>query len=309
MTPDHVIFGTGPIGRATMHALVNRGHTVRMINRSGKANVPDGVEVVGGNALNHEFTRSVSVGATAVYQILNPPYYLWAQDFPPLQASVLAAAETNGALFVNMDNVYSYGRQDGERLTELTPENPHTRKGAVRKRMADSLWRARAEGRVRVVSGRASDYFGPGGGESSPLGDRVFPRVLAGKNVSVVGDPGKLHSYTFIPDIGEGLATLALTPEAEGEVWHLPNDPNPQSTRQMIETAYRLAGTRGKVGGIPTVALRVLGLFNRTIREVVEMAYEFDDDFVVDSTKIARLGLTATPIDEGIERTLASYHG
>ncbi|HAM25984.1 MAG TPA: NAD-dependent dehydratase, partial [Microbacteriaceae bacterium] len=49
--------------------------------------------------------------------------------------------------------------------------------------------------------------------------------------------------------------------------------------------------------------------FNRTIREVVEMAYEFDDDFVVDSTKIARLGLTATPIDEGIERTLASYHG
>ncbi|TXN27942.1 NAD-dependent epimerase/dehydratase family protein [Lacisediminihabitans profunda] len=307
MTPDHVIFGTGPVGRATMQALVNRGQSVRMVNRSGRASVPDGVEVVGGDAMNHEFTRSVSVGASTVYQILNPPYYLWAQEFPALQASVLAAAESNGALFVNMDNLYSYGRQDGEPLTELTPENPHTRKGGVRKRMADTLWRARAEGRVRVVSGRASDYFGPGGGESSPLGDRVFPRVLAGKNVSVIGNPDRLHSYTFIPDIGEGLATLALTPEAEGEVWHLPNDPHPQSTRRMIETAYRLAGTTGTVRSIPTVVLRMLGLTNRTIREVVEMAYEFEDDFVVDSTKIARLGITATPIDEAIERTLASY--
>jgi len=36
MTPDHVIFGTGPVGRATMHALVNRGQTVRMINRGGR---------------------------------------------------------------------------------------------------------------------------------------------------------------------------------------------------------------------------------------------------------------------------------
>jgi nucleoside-diphosphate-sugar epimerase len=307
MTPDHVIFGTGPIGRATMHSLLKRGLTVRMVNRSGRADVPDGVEVVGGDARDPSFTRSVSVGAKAVYQILSPPYYLWAREFPPLQTGVLAAAEANGALFVNMDNLYSYGRQDGERFTELTPENPHTRKGEVRKRMADSLWRARGEGRVRAVSGRASDYFGPGGGKSSVLGDRVFPRVLAGQNVSVLGNPDRLHSYTFIPDIGEGLATLALTPEAEGHVWHLPNAQHPQSTRQMIETAYRLAGTTGTVGSIPKIALRMLGLVNRTIRELVEMSYEFEDDFVVDSTKITALGLTATPLDEAIEQTLASY--
>ena len=151
-----------------------------------------------------------------MYQTLNPEYHRWAEDFPPLQRSVLAAAEANGARFVNMDNVYSYGRPGGQPLTEESPQEPHTRKGRVRLDMADELWAAHRAGRVEVVSGRASDYYGPGAGVASPLGDRVLGPVVAGKRVSLFGDPGLVHSYTYLPDIGEGLAVLGTRARGHG---------------------------------------------------------------------------------------------
>ena len=90
--PRHVIFGTGAIGLATLDALLRRGETVRMVNRSGSAPVPDEVEVVGGDAADPEFTIDVTRGAQVVYQTLNPPYSRWVEEFPALQAGVLAAA-------------------------------------------------------------------------------------------------------------------------------------------------------------------------------------------------------------------------
>ncbi len=101
---------------------------------------------------------------------------------------------------------------------------------------------------------------------------------------------------------------LGTDPRAIGRVWHLPNDPQPQSSRQMVQTAFRLAGTTGKVAGTSTWVFRLLGLRDRTIREVVEMAYEFEADFVVDSSAIAtELGVHATPVDEALAITLESY--
>jgi uncharacterized protein YbjT (DUF2867 family) len=70
----HVIFGTGAVGMSVMDALVQRGRRrVRMVNRSGRASVPDGVEVVGGDATDEAFAREASKGASVVYFALNPP--------------------------------------------------------------------------------------------------------------------------------------------------------------------------------------------------------------------------------------------
>ena len=49
-TAQHVIFGTGAIGLATLDALRRRGEPVRLVNRSGSAPVPSDVEVVAGDA-------------------------------------------------------------------------------------------------------------------------------------------------------------------------------------------------------------------------------------------------------------------
>jgi len=57
--------------------------------------------------------------------------------------------------------------------------------------------------------------------------------------------------------------------------------------------------------------LRVLGLVNPIVRELVEMQYQFEEPFIVDSSKIAsKLGVQATPIDKALDDTLSTYrHG
>jgi nucleoside-diphosphate-sugar epimerase len=311
-TPRHVIFGTGAIGLAVLDALRRRGETARLVNRSGTASVPYDVEVIGGDARDPAFATTVAHGAQVIYQTLNPPYAEWTAQFPLLQAGVLAAAEATGARLVSMENVYMYGRPAGRPLTEDRDYQAHTAKGQLRGRMARDLLAAHDAGRVAVAIGRASDYFGSRGGAQSNLGDRVFPAALAGKTATVLGDPDQPHTYTYVPDIGEGLATLGEHPDAPGQVWHLPNDPDTRTTRQLVEIAYRQAGQpRGKLRRLPPVLLRALGLVNPTMRELVEMQYQFEEPFVVDSSKITnKLGVEATPVGEALGTTLQEYrHG
>jgi nucleoside-diphosphate-sugar epimerase len=309
-TPRHVIFGTGAIGLATFEALRRRGETVRLVNRSGHARVPDDVEVIGGDASDPAFTTAVAQGASVLYQTLNPPYHEWSERFPALQAGVLAAAEATGARLVSMENVYMYGRPAGRPLTEDRTYDATTKKGQLRGAMARELLAAHRAGRAQVAIGRASDYFGPHGGAQSNLGDRVFPAAIAGKTATVLGHPDQPHTYTYIPDIGEGLAALGEHPDAPGEVWHLPNDPNTHTTRQLVDLVYRQAGQRrGRLRVLPAPLLRGFAVFNSTVRELVEMQYQFEEPFIVDSSKIAtKIGATATPVEQAIADTLAACH-
>jgi nucleoside-diphosphate-sugar epimerase len=239
------------IGPAILDALRRRGERVRLVNRSGTAPVPDDVEVLGGDASDPAFATAAAKGAQVVYQTLNPPYHQWVELFPGLQASVLAAAQATGARLVSMENVYMYGRPNGQPLTETRPYAADIKKGTLRARMARDLLAAHQAGRVQVAIGRASDYFGPRGGAQSILGDRVIPAALAGKTASVLGDPDQPHTYTYLPDIGEGLAVLGEHPDAPGEVWHLPNDPQTRTTRQLVDTIYQLAASPRPSCGAP----------------------------------------------------------
>ncbi|MDQ0121009.1 nucleoside-diphosphate-sugar epimerase [Pseudarthrobacter defluvii] len=304
----HVIFGTGAIGLATFDALRRRGRTVRLVNRSGHAAVPEGVEVIAGDATDPVFAVHAAQGATVIYQTMNPPYHQWSARFPALQAGVLAAAAATGARLVSMENVYMYGRPAGRPLTEDRPNSAHTKKGRLRSKMADELLDAHRAGRVEVAIGRASDYFGPRGGAQSNLGDRVFPAALAGKTSTVLGDRHHPHTYTYIPDIGEGLAVLGEHPDAPGEIWHLPNDPHTRTTQQLVDTIYRQAGQhRTRVRAVPPLLLRAIALTSPVVRELLEMQYQFEEPFIVDSSKITtRLGVTATPLDQAIAETLNS---
>jgi nucleoside-diphosphate-sugar epimerase len=308
-TARHIIFGTGAIGLATLDALLRRGETVRMINRSGSAPVPDEIQVVGGDAADAQFTIEVTRGAQVIYQTLNPPYSRWVEEFPAMQDGVLAAAQAHEARLVSMENVYMYGRPAGRPLTETRDYAAHTKKGKLRAQMATELLAAHQAGRVAVAIGRASDYFGPRGGAQSNLGDRVFPAALAGKTARVLGDPDQPHTYTYIPDIGEGLAVLGEHLDALGQVWHLPNDPDTRTTRQLCELAFQQADAqRAQVRQIPPLLLRFAALTNPTVRELLEMQYQFAEPFIVDSSKIANaLHVEATPIEQALAGTLATY--
>ena len=63
MSDLHVIFGTGPLGKWTARELLQMGHRVRLVNRSGRAqNLPKSVEVVQGDAYDLERNTVLTQG-------------------------------------------------------------------------------------------------------------------------------------------------------------------------------------------------------------------------------------------------------
>jgi nucleoside-diphosphate-sugar epimerase len=302
----HVVFGTGAVGMSVMDALVHSGRRVRMVNRSGRASVPEGVEVVGGDAADPTFTREASAGASVVYFALNPPYDKWPELFPGLQAGVLEGAASAEAKLIAMENLYMYGSTGGRPLTEDLPYAPNTRKGTVRARMSEELMEAHQSGKVRVAIGRASDFFGPRV-IASAAGEQVFGRAVEGKSAQVAGDPDQPHTYTYAPDIGRGLVALGEHVEALGQVWHLPS-PETLTTRQFVETIFEEVGKPARIQAAPKIVLRVMGLFNPGLREMIEMLYEFEEPFVVDDSKFEQaFGEQATPLKEAIGETVRWY--
>jgi nucleoside-diphosphate-sugar epimerase len=302
----HVVFGAGPVGMSVLDALVKRGRRVRMVNRSGGAGVPEGVEVLGGDATDGAFAREASRGASVVYFALNPPYDKWPELSPGLQAGVLEGAASAGAKLVAMENLYMYGPTDGRPLTEDLPYAANTRKGTVRARMSEELMEAHTSGKVRVAIGRASDFFGPRV-LASAAGEQVFGRAVQGKSAQVAGDPDQPHTYTYAPDIGRGLVVLGEREEALGRAWHLPN-PETVSTRRFVETIFEEVGKPARVQAAPKILLRAMGLFNPGMREMIEMLYEFEEPFVVDDSRFEKaFGEQATPLREAIQRTVRWY--
>ncbi len=301
----HVIFGTGPLGMATMRALMRRGERVRMVNRSGRAALPAGVEVVRGDAYDATSTRAVCAGAAVVYQCAQPAYTAWPAQFPALQAGILAGGEAAGAKLVVAENLYMYGPVNGP-LTEGLPYAATTRKGRVRATMSEALLAAHRAERVRVAIGRASDFYGPGVRDST-LGERVFGPALAGKAASAIGNLDLPHTYTFINDFGAALVTLGERDEALGRAWHVPNAPT-TTTREAITAIYRQLGLPPKMSGMGRLMLTLGGIFIPEARESIEMLYEFQHPFVVDHSDYARIfGDHATPLEEGLRQTIAWY--
>ena len=302
----HVIWGAGPLGMAVMRALTAKGETVRMVNRSGKANVLANVSVVAADAYNLDSAREACQGATVVYQCAKPPNHEWPQKFPPLQANILEATARAAAKLIVGENLYMYGAVPNRPLTEDLPIAATTRKGRTRAQMTEAALAAHRNGKVQVAVGRGSDFFGPGVVESA-MGERAFLPALQGKAASLVGNIDLPHTYTFINDFGKALATLGERDEALGQVWHVPNAET-LTTRQFMTIGFEEIGKPSRMSGMGKLMLRIGGIFIVGARETVEMMYEFEKPFIVDSSKFERaFGERATPHREAIRHTIEWY--
>ncbi len=302
----HVVFGTGQVGRALVSELTKRGLAVRAVSMHRPPSLPEGVDWRCADATDVEAATQAAAGAAVVYQCLNAPYTKWPQLFPPLQRGVLTAAERAGALLVSLENVYAYGPAGPEPMAEDLPLAATTVKGRTRAAMTRELLTASETGRVRIAIGRASDFFGAGVTESA-LGARVFGNALAGRRADFLGNPDLPHTYSYVPDIAAGLATLGTDERAVGRVWHLPG-PETVTTRAILELVAADVGHPVGVRSLPKLAVRALGLVNPMMRALSEMAYEFDAPFVLDTTKYqTTFGIAGTPLVTAIADTIAWY--
>jgi len=308
MPTDHVILGTGAIGRAIAEELVRRGESVRMVNRSGKMDeVPAGVEVVASDLYDPAKVREVTRGAKAVYQSAQPEYFQWPEKFPLLQRSIIDGLADGNAKLVLVENLYMYGETNGKSLTETTPYNAHTHKGRVRAEISQAAFDAHKQGHVRITAGRGGNFFGPWGTDST-MGARAFYPLLQGKPAQLIGRTDLPHTHTFVKDFGKALVILGERQEADGQAWHVPNDRPTMTQAELIRWFAEEAGVEPKISSMGKAMLAIGGLFIPEAKETVEMMYEFEKPFVVDSSKFeTTFGMKATPMREAIKATVEWY--
>jgi nucleoside-diphosphate-sugar epimerase len=302
----HVVVGAGPVGWLTASLLAERGEEVRVITRRGVSPDDPRIERVQADAADPDVLQRLVAGAAVLYDAASPAYHRWVSDWPPLAASLLAAAETSGAVLVTAGNLYGYGPSDHP-MRESDPLSAPSANGRVRAQIWLDALVAHQEGRVRATELRSSDYFGPRV-RLSQLGSRIVPKVLAAKPVSVLGNPDLPHSWTYIADVARALVVLGSDERAWGRAWHTPSNP-PLSQREIVAALCTAAGVEVvRVRAIPSLALWALGVFVPTIREVAEIRYQFDAPFVVDSSAAqTTFGLAPTPMPQALYDTVSWY--
>ena len=302
---QHVIVGAGAIGSATARLLADRGEQVVVVTRSGSGPDLAGVRLVRCDATDTAALTDVSRGAVALYNCAAPAYHRWATDWPPLAAALLDTAQRTGAVLATASNLYSYGAVSAP-MTESTPLQPSGPKGHVRAQMWTEALAGHQAGRVRATEVRASDYIGPGA--QSHLGDRVIPRLLAGKSVQVLPSADALHSWTYVEDVARLLVVVATDERAWGRPWHVPTNA-PRTQRDAVADLAQVAGVEPvKVSEVPALLLRVLALFSRPVRELPEIAYQLKLPFIIDSSAAHHtFGLKPTPWLEVLSATIDHY--
>jgi nucleoside-diphosphate-sugar epimerase len=308
MTDDglHVVFGTGQVGHTLATHLARRGLPVRSVSRSRPQTLSGDIEWRNADVTDLDAATAAAKGASVIYQCLNASYTQWPKLFPPLQRGVLTAAERTGALLVSFENVYGYGPTGGRPMTEDLPLLATTVKGQTRAAMTRELLDAAAAGRVQIAIGRASDFFGAGVTESA-LGKQFFAKAVSGKRADFIGNPDLPHTYSYVPDIAAGLATLGTDARAAGQVWHLPG-PNTGTTRAIAQLVATELGRTVGIRTVPKLLVRTMGLVSPMMRGLAEMSYEFDEPFILDATKFqTTFGTVGTPLATAVADTVAWY--
>ncbi len=238
-----VLGATGGVGQALVQALAAQGAQVRAINRSGRANVPASVEVMAADLTNRESTRAACQRATVVYHCAGLPYHQWAIYMPVMLDNVISAVSATGAKLVYIDNNYMYA-PTSQPLTEESLQAPISRKGKLRKHLAETILAAHAQGQIRATIGRAPDFYGPGV-RTSFVGEQFFTAVVEGRRVPWLGKLDVPHALAFVEDAARGLLVLGTQEEALGQVWHLPTA-QALTGRQYIALASEAVGVQAR---------------------------------------------------------------
>jgi nucleoside-diphosphate-sugar epimerase len=305
-SPLSVVIGaTGATGRLVVRHLARSGARVRAINRSGRASVPPGVELVGVDAADGSQLTEACRGAAVVYHCAMPPITQWREQFPALTDNIIRAAGDAQARLVYADDTWMYGRTT-KPMTEAQALRPASAAGVLRAWLAERILHAHTRGAVRASIARASELYGPG--VTSLIGSNVFSPAAKGRVAVWLGDPDLPITPTYIDDFARALITLGSTAQSEGEVWHVPTPP-PTTGRQFVRLVFTQAGHRTRLVSVGTRTVRLLGLVSPLARQGAEILYQFEQPFVVDGRRfINRFGeLPTTPYERGIGDTLRWY--
>jgi nucleoside-diphosphate-sugar epimerase len=277
---------------------------LRQVSRHPKRiNASD--ELVSADLLNYEQTEKAVAGSEIVYLLAGLKYDIkvWQRDWPVLMRNVIDACKKHHAKLVFFDNVYSYGLVKGP-MSEETPFNPNSRKGEVRAKIAMMLLNEIKAKNLEGMIVRGADFYGPNV-LLSLTHSMVTEKVKSKSTSQWFGNPKLIHTFTYTPDAGKSVALLGNTPFAFNQTWHALTSKEKITGEEYVRIACELAHRPYKIQPLSKTMLRLIALFVPVLREFPEMMYQYDNDYLFDSTKIEKaFSMKATSYMAGIAETL-----
>lgn len=301
----------GAIGYRLAQELPKYTDQVRLVSRNPQK-VNPGDHLFSADLTDPGQTMEAVAGSDVAYLTVGLPYKLkiWQEKWPVIMENVIQACHQAEASLVFFDNMYMYDGQNLDPIREDHLVNPPSKKGKVRQAIAARLLEAIEKGEIKGVIARAADFYGPSVEKVSLLTETVIKPLSQGKKANWMGKADKKHSFTYVPDAAKATALLGNTPDAYGEVWHLPTAPNPYTGEEWVHHLAVALGVTPKYRVIGRGMLRFMGLFSPMMRELAEMAYQTDRDYVFDSSKFEKhFKFKPTSYTQGLQEVVAADFG
>jgi nucleoside-diphosphate-sugar epimerase len=283
------LFGAaGAAGRSIAHALSVAGRRYRVIGRGREAlQASFGhdplAEIAGWNPDDPASIAAAAAGLQTAVYLVGVPYHQFEQH-PLLMQKTLDGLRAAGVQrLILIGTVYPYGRARSLPVTESHPREPHTFKGKMRLAQENLVIDAHGRNGLETLVLRLPDFYGPGVDRSLVHG--VFEGAAHGSRAQMIGPIDVPHEFVFMPDVGPVVERLSRTPEAFG-----------------------LAQREPKLMVANKTMLRVMGVFNPLLREMVEMHYLLTDPVILDDSALTKLigPVVKTSYEAGIAQSLAA---
>lgn len=302
-----VLGATGGMGYSIVNELSSRGIKVVAFARNKEKltqmfKADPNIVIQSGDVFNRKQLENVASDVDVIFQAINIPYGDWQSNLIPLNENVITTAKKVSAKVVIVDNIYAYGKSNGDKVSETTTKRPNTRKGKLRLDM-EKLYKNSG---VPYVIAHFPDFYGPYA-ENAQL-NYMIRQIVAGKKARFIGKQDVLREHIYTPDGAKAIVELALREDSYWQCWNIPAY-DVITGEEIIKLIRETTGYTKKVGLVTKNMLRFIGLFNKQMREFVEMQYLNEDPVVLDGRKFEEhiAPIPKTPYDKGLKNTINVY--
>ncbi len=295
----------GVIGNELAKLLPNHTDKIRLVSRN-PLTVTGNEELFKADIADENQTAGAIKGSDVVYLTAGLQYNIktWQSLWPKIMDNVIKGCQKHNTKLVFFDNVYMYGKVNGA-MTEETPHNPVSKKGEVRARIAERLMDEVAKGNITALIARAADFYGPGA-VNTFIQPMVFEKLKNGKKASWLGRDDVAHSFTYTPDAGKATALLGNTPGAYNQIWHLPTHKDALTGKKFIEMVAGVCDVNPKYSVLTRRMMKMAGWFNAMAKESYEMMYQYEYEYLFDSTKFEKAFFYPVEYRDGIAEVVRS---
>jgi nucleoside-diphosphate-sugar epimerase len=304
------ILGTGQLGLTLMEVLLknNPNEAILLVNKKGvlETPLPTNVQIIAADVTNKKDMEEIARKSEVIFSCTDVPYQMWGAFYPVTATALAYALSKTNAKLVFADNLYSYGNALGAEMNEEMPHKAKTKKGFIRASVIHILLKSDKDVSKKVAFVKASDFIGPRI-YKGVFGIAFLDKLYNHKTIILSGNIALPHTFTYINDFAKAMINVGNAPDTFGEIWHVPNAPT-LNLKQWIRLFEEKANKKAKVLMLPKSIVWIAGLFNSFIKELYELAYQYEYPYLVNHNKyVNRFGNHSTSPQSIVTETIEWY--